>query len=277
MTDRFAHLRLIEALLFCSAAPLGRAQLMRHLPEDTNLDELMEELSNLYANRGFNLVRLGELWAFRSAPDMAPLMQIETKSVRKPTRAAIETLAVIAYHQPMTRGEIEEVRGVALSRGTLDTLLEAGWIKPKGRRRTPGKPVTWGTTDGFLDHFGLESLDSLPGVAELKAAGLIDTRPAVTAIGGRGHLLAPGELGEDVESEEQDEDGEADEMEIAEALAVDFGADPTAEAETEAEEEAEDDTPGSQAAGRRDTSPEDDNPAEESEAALRHYAGPVER
>ena len=137
MTDRFAQLRLIEALLFSSAAPLGHAQLARHLPEDTNLDELMEELSNLYANRGVNLVHLGTRWAFRSAPDLAPLMQVETKSERKPTRAATETLAIIAYHQPMTRGEIEEVRGVALSRGTLDTLLEAGWIKPKGRRKRP--------------------------------------------------------------------------------------------------------------------------------------------
>lgn len=275
MTDRFAHLRLIEALLFSSAAPLGRAQLARHLPEDANLDEIMEELSNLYANRGVNLVNLGARWAFRSAPDLAPLMQIETKSERKPTRAAIETLAIIAYHQPMTRGEIEEVRGVALSRGTLDTLLEAGWIKPKGRRKTPGKPVTWGTTEAFLDHFSLESLESLPGVAELKAAGLIDTRPAVTAIGGRGRLLDPGEAGEDVEREAQNEDGE--ELDLAEALAADFGADLLAEREHPDTGDSEDDDPGTQAAARHDIDLEAGNREGESGLAARQYAGPAER
>ena len=238
MSERFTQLRLIEALLFASAEPLGRAQLMRHLPEDTKLDELMEELAGLYANRGVNLVHLGERWAFRSAPDLAPLMQIETTVERKPTRAAVETLAIIAYHQPVTRAEIEEVRGVALSRGTLDTLLEAGWIKPKGRRRTPGKPVTWGTTEAFLDHFGLESLDSLPGLAELKAAGLIDARPAVSALSARGELLAPDQAGEDTESTETSEEGEAPEAE--EALAADFGEDLVEEGEApESHEEAE--------------------------------------
>ncbi len=275
MTDRFAHLRLIEALLFTSAEPLGRAQLMRHLPEDANLDELMEELAGHYANRGFNLVHLGARWAFRSASDLAPLMQIETKSERKPTRAAIETLAIIAYHQPVTRGEIEEVRGVALSRGTLDTLLEAGWIKPKGRRRTPGKPVTWGTTDAFLDHFGLESLESLPGVAELKAAGLIDIRPAVTALGGRGHLLAPGEVGEDVESETQNEDG--DEPGLAEALAADFGENLVADQETSDTGEPEDDDSAPQSAARHDSPSDTENPDGENEVPIQRYAGPTER
>jgi len=198
-SDRFRQIRLVEALLFASAEPLGAAQIRRHLPEDTDLDSLMEELSGLYANRGMNLVRVGQRWAFRTAADVAPMMQIETTVARKLSRAAVETLAIVAYHQPVTRAEIEEIRGVALSRGTLDTLLEASWIKPRGRRRTPGRPVTWGTTDTFLDHFGLESLDSLPGVAELKAAGLIDTRPAITALGDRGHLLAPGEAGVDTD------------------------------------------------------------------------------
>jgi len=282
--DRFAQLRLVEALLFASAEPLGRTQLMRHLPEDTNLDELMEELTGLYANRGVNLVHLGERWAFRSAPDLAPLMQIESTVVRKPTRAAVETLAIIAYHQPVTRAEIEEVRGVALSRGTLDTLLEAGWIKPKGRRRTPGKPVTWGTTDAFLDHFGLESLDSLPGVAELKAAGLIDTRPAVTALAGRGSLLAPGEEGEDIERE--DADDEVEETDLAEALAADFGEDLVEEIAEDPNAEAEDEAA---AAENRDETESDDDTgllrggdeaadkAAEDEEPIRRYAGPVER
>jgi segregation and condensation protein B len=223
MDERFAHLRLIEALLFASAEPLGRNQILRHLPEGVDLDELMDELAGLYANRGVNLVRIGARWAFRTAPDVAPQMQIETTVARKPTRAAVETLAIIAYHQPVTRGEIEEIRGVALSRGTLDTLLEAGWIRPRGRRRTPGKPVTWGTTDTFLDHFGLDSLDSLPGVAELKAAGLIDTRPAATALSARGHLLAPDEEGEDIEASEDEADEETPGLE--DALAEDFGED----------------------------------------------------
>ena len=209
-SDRFRQLRLVEALLFASAEPLGPEQIRRHLPEATDLDALMEELAGHYANRGMNLVRVGQRWAFRTAADVAPLMHIETTVARKLSRAAIETLAIVAYHQPVTRAEIEEVRGVALSRGTLDTLLEAGWIKPRGRRRTPGRPVTWGTSDAFLDHFGLESLDSLPGIAELKAAGLIDSRPAITALGGRGHLLEPGEPGVDTADLTADEDTEGD-------------------------------------------------------------------
>ncbi len=202
MSDRFQQLRLIEALLFASAEPIGAEQIARHLPEDADQDGLISELSALYANRGVNLMKVGNRWAFRTAPDVAPMMQIELAVRRKPSRAAIETLAIIAYHQPVTRTEIEEVRGVALSRGTLDLLLEAGWIKPKGRRRTPGRPVTWGTTDDFLDHFGLEDLDSLPGVAELQAAGLLDTRPAIAALDARGGLLDPAETGEDTDEDE---------------------------------------------------------------------------
>lgn len=215
MTNRFQQLRLIEALLFASTEPVSPEQILRHLPEEANLDGLMEELAGLYGNRGINLVRVGKRWAFRTSADLAPLMQIETKMTRKPSRATVETLAIVAYHQPVTRGEIEEIRGVALSRGTLDTLLEAGWVKPKGRRRTPGRPVTWGTTDSFLDYFGLESLDSLPGIAELKAAGLLDSRPAITALSTRGRLLDPGEEAEDTIDEEA-LDGEP-------LLASDFG------------------------------------------------------
>ncbi len=214
MSDRFQLLRLVEALLFASAEPLGPDLIRRHLPEDADLDGLMTDLASLYANRGVTLVRLGERWALRTAPDLAGLMQIERAVVRKPSRAAVEILAIIAYHQPVTRAEIEEIRGVALSRGTLDTLLEAGWIKPKGRRRTPGRPVTWGTTEAFLDHFGLDSLEALPGVAELKAAGLLDARPAIAALGALGQLPAAGEAAAD------DDFGET-EAELP--LAADFG------------------------------------------------------
>ncbi len=217
MTARFDQIRLLEAVLFASADPLDAAQLKRHLPEDADLDALLEELASLYANRGVNLVPVGERWAFRTAADLAPLMQIERTAVHRLSRAAIETLAIVAYHQPVTRGEIEEIRGVALSRGTLDTLLEAGWIRPRGRRRTPGKPVTWGTTEAFLDHFGLAALSDLPGVEELKAAGLLDSRPAVTALTARGALTSL----EDAEDREKAEEGEGN----AEPLDAQFGED----------------------------------------------------
>ncbi len=220
MSDRFQQLRLIEALFFTSAEPLGLDQIRRHLPDVADAEKLLAELAALYANRGVNLIQVGNRWALRTAPDLAPLMQIERAVVRKPSRAAVETLAIIAYHQPLTRAEIEEIRGVALSRGTLDTLLEAGWIRPKGRRRTPGRPVTWGTSEAFLDHFGLESLDSLPGVAELKAAGLLDTRPAITALGARGDLPAAGEI-----EQEPDPDAAETEAELETPLAAEFGED----------------------------------------------------
>ena len=218
MSDRFQQLRLIEALFFTSAEPLGLDQIRRHLPDEADAEKLLVELAALCANRGVNLIQVGNRWALRTAPDLAPLMQIERAVVRKPSRAAVETLAIIAYHQPLTRAEIEEIRGVALSRGTLDTLLEAGWIKPKGRRRTPGRPVTWGTSEAFLDHFGLESLESLPGVAELKAAGLLDTRPAITALGSRGDLPAAGEI-------EQERDPDGAETEPETPLTAEFGED----------------------------------------------------
>ncbi len=220
MSDRFQQLRLIEALFFTSAEPLGLDQIRRHLPDEADIEKLLAELASLCANRGVNLIQVGNRWALRTAPDLAPLMKIERAVVRKPSRAAVETLAIIAYHQPLTRAEIEEIRGVALSRGTLDTLLEAGWIRPKGRRRTPGRPVTWGTSEAFLDHFGLESLEALPGVAELKAAGLLDTRPAITALGSRGALPAVGEI-----AEERDPDVEDDEETFGIPLAADFGED----------------------------------------------------
>jgi segregation and condensation protein B len=142
---------------------------------------LLGELRDHYQGRGVHLVRAGRTWAFRTAPDLAARLAAHKEVARKLSRAGIETLAIIAYHQPVTRAEIEEIRGVGLSRGTLDSLLEAGWIRPRGRRRTPGRPTTWGTTDAFLDHFGLESTDDLPGTDELKAAGLLDPRPAIEA------------------------------------------------------------------------------------------------
>ena len=189
-------LRLVEALLFASADPVTPDALARHLPEGTDLAALLDRLQSDYEGRGINLVHVGRRWAFRTSEDLAGRLKIETESLRKLSRAAIETLAIVAYHQPVTRGEIEEIRGVALSKGTLDNLLEANWVQPKGRRRTPGRPVTWGTTDAFLDHFGLEHLDALPGLAELKAAGLLDTRPAIAALNASGRLFELAASGE---------------------------------------------------------------------------------
>jgi segregation and condensation protein B len=234
LSDRYQQIRLLEALVFASSEPVTRKEAARHLPAEADVDALMDELASLYANRGVTLVRVGDGWAFRTAADLSPLMKIERKITRKLSRAAMETLAIVAYHQPITRAEIEEIRGVGLSKGTLDTLLEAGWVRPRGRRRTPGRPVTWCTTDSFLDHFGLDSRDDLPGVEELKAAGLLDTRPALTA------LTARGKLGDymDEESDENRDDIEETDESLEELLAEDFGED-VAESETIEDEDAD--------------------------------------
>jgi segregation and condensation protein B len=175
--DREYALRLIEALLFASPAPLADEALQDRLPEGMALAPLVETLQQHYRFRGINLVRVAGGWTFRTAPDLAGHLAREVVQSRKLTRAQIETLAIIAYHQPVTRAEIEEIRGVTLHKGTLDLLVEAGWVQPKGRRETPGRPVTWVTTDGFLQHFGLDSIGDLPNLEELKAAGLLDARP----------------------------------------------------------------------------------------------------
>ena len=174
--DHAQHLRLLEALIFAGAQALDEKDLAERLPNDADVARLLADLAELYANRGVNLVKVAGGYAFRTAPDLAEKLKIERPVTRKLSRASVETLAIIAYHQPVTRAEIEQVRGVGLSKGTLDLLFEQNWIKPMGRRRAPGKPVTWGTTDFFLEHFGLPSLDDLPGQEELKAAGLLDAR-----------------------------------------------------------------------------------------------------
>lgn len=173
--------RIVEALLFASAEPMTERMLANRLPEDADVKGLLKELRETYAERGVNLVRAGTSWAFRTAPDLSEFLNKEIEVARKLSRAAIETLAIIAYHQPVTRAVIEEIRGVGISKGTVDVLLENEWIRPRGRRQTPGRPLQWGTTDSFLDHFGLETLRDLPGTEELKAAGLLDASPAINA------------------------------------------------------------------------------------------------
>ena len=213
-------LRLMEAILFASSEPVDEAALAERFAEDTDVAALIDELAAAYAGRGVNLVRIAGGWCFRTAEDLAAHMRVERKVTRRPSRAAVETLAVIAYHQPVTRSEVEEIRGVAASRGTFDILLEAGWIRPVGRRRTPGRPVTWGTTEEFLVHFGLSGLADLPGVDELKATGLLDTRPASTVIGSAEPL-----------PEEAEDEAERDESVLA------FAYDPRKPAEPRREPE----------------------------------------
>ena len=170
------HLRIVEAVLFASPAPVEQKALGARLPVDADVRLVLRALAEDYAGRGVNLRRVGDAWAFRTAPDVAASLSEEAREPKKLSRAAVETLAIIAYHQPTTRAEIEEIRGVATSRGTLETLLEAGFIRFRGRRKSPGRPVTFGTTPGFLDHFGLDQVSDLPGLAEMKAAGLLDAR-----------------------------------------------------------------------------------------------------
>lgn len=185
MTEQTEHLRILEAVLFAATEPLDDASIKARMPEDADLQALLIELQEQYAPRGVNLVRVNDRWMLRTATDLAQYLRTEVTLPRKLSRAGIETLAIIAYHQPITRAEIEDIRGVTVSKGTVDTLLEAGWIRPGKRRETPGQPLTWVTSGDFLTHFGLESLDALPGIEELKAAGLLDKRPALAAIGGQ--------------------------------------------------------------------------------------------
>lgn len=174
--DRGQALRIIEARLFAASEPLSTRELEALLPAGSDIEALIEELRGLYAGRGVNLVPVGDRWLFRTAADLAHVMQVHAVETRRLSKAAMETLAIIAYHQPVTRADIEEIRGVATSKGTLDVLMEVGWVRPRGRRRAPGRPVTYGTTPAFLAHFSLEGLGDLPGLAELKGAGLLSSR-----------------------------------------------------------------------------------------------------
>ena len=170
------ELRLLEALLFASAEPLDTATLAKRMPEGVDVKAALAQLQAEYATRGVNLVRIANKWTFRTAGDLAWLMTRESTETRRLSRAAIEVLAIIAYHQPVTRAEVEDIRGVITSKGTLDVLLETGWIRPRGRRKTPGRPLTFGTTENFLSQFSLEALGDLPGLEELKGTGLLDSR-----------------------------------------------------------------------------------------------------
>jgi len=174
--ERRQGVRMVEALVFASSEPVAAADLAGRLPEGSDVPGLLRELQQLYATRGVNLVQVAGKWAFRTAGDLSFLLSRDAVEQKKLSRAALETLAIIAYHQPVTRAEIEEIRGVATSKGTLDLLLETGWVRMRGRRKTPGRPVTYGITPAFLEHFGLDTIGDLPGIEELKGAGLLDSR-----------------------------------------------------------------------------------------------------
>jgi len=250
--ERFETLRFLEAVLFAASEPLSEKVLKQRLPEDADVKGLLAELKEHYANRGVALMQFEDRWSFRTAPDLSHRMSLERKVVKKLTRAAIETLAIIAYHQPVTRAEIEEIRGVAISKGTLDSLLEADWIKPAGRRETPGRPVVWATTTGFLEHFNLESCEALPGIEELRAAGLLDARSAISTLGTQagaaGHALPP-EEGEDEDEQaaaielrgEPDAEADADDRERGEGEADDAYEDAVLARQSEDAESDDDD------------------------------------
>lgn len=182
MTGITEHARQAEALLFAAAEPLDEESIKSRLPDNAVLEDVLAELVAHYDGRGINLVQIGGRWSFRTAPDLGHVLERHITLPRRLSRAGIETLAIIAYHQPVTRADIEDIRGVAVSKGTLDTLLEVGWIRPKGRRRTPGRPITYATTDEFLQHFGVDSLDALPGLEELKATGMLRGEPPMAMI-----------------------------------------------------------------------------------------------
>jgi len=212
--ERAEYLRMLEALLFAAVEPLDEATLAERLPKSVDVQELITELQESYASRGVNLVKRANCWMFQTAPDLAFLLQREVEQERRLSRAGQETLAIIAYHQPVTRAEIEEIRGVSVSKGTLDVLMETSWVRPVGRRQTPGRPVTYGVTDEFLVHFGLESVKDLPGVEELKAAGLLgaDLPPEFS--------LVEGALSEGEDAEKED-DGQMDIEDLTNAIEED--------------------------------------------------------
>ena len=170
----------VEAIVFSSSQPVKIDILEKRVPTSIDLDEILKQLKDDYSKRGVSFEKINNSWAFRTSPEVSDNLTIE-KTIRKPlSRPAMETLSIIAYHQPVTRAEIENIRGVSISKGTLDILLELEWIKPKGRRQSPGRPLTWGTTETFLDVFGLQDLSSLPGIADLKSAGLVGSKPLIT-------------------------------------------------------------------------------------------------
>jgi segregation and condensation protein B len=217
LRQQMESVRIAEALLFAASEPLDEATIAESLPKGMDVGAILAELKEQYTGRGVHLVKTAGKWAMRTAEDLSWLLEKHAHEERRLSKAALETLAIIAYHQPVTRAEIEEIRGVSSSGGTLDILLESGWVRPRGRRRAPGKPITYGTTDAFLAHFGLDSVKDLPGLADLKAQGLLDSNlppgfsvPSPTDVA----ALMPDELPLDAADEDQEDETVQAEMEL---------------------------------------------------------------
>jgi segregation and condensation protein B len=258
LEDPVQQKRLIEALLFASPEPISLRMIQNRLPDSADVGAILLELQADYAERGVNLVRMEDVWAFRTPADMGAHLALTKREEKKLSRAALETLAIISYHQPITRAEVENIRGVATSKGTLDVLMEAGWIKPGRRLETPGRPLTWITTNVFLDEFGLSDLKDLPGISELKATGLLDTRPAIDTIPGAADLFGANENKQSVsEDEESDEDDDDNYEEAAEDK-----LEPAAESD---DEDDEDDVETDEDESDEDESDEDDDSDDEND------------
>ena len=207
-TELLGYAATVEAIIFASDKPVRERELRHHIPDEQDMTEIIEMIRQRFdTSCGIELRQVGDGWAFRTRPEIAERLNQHKKVERPLSRAALEVLAIIAYHQPVTRSEIEEIRGVSISSGTMDMLLEQGWIKPRGRRRTPGKPLTWGTTDGFLDHFGLDDIASLPGLDELKQAGLLRSGASISDRNGLGGLLDSNFGDDGVDEDSDDEPG----------------------------------------------------------------------
>jgi segregation and condensation protein B len=242
--------RAVEAMLFASDKPLSLAVLRERLPDGADVGGILLDIQSRYEGRGVSLVNIDGLWAFRTAPDLGHALQLKREVKRPLSRAAMETLAIVAYHQPVTRAEIENIRGVVTSGGTLDILMEAGWVKPGRRRETAGRPLTWVTTTEFLDHFGLQSLNELPGMEELKASGLLDRRPAIETT--TQDLFDKLEEEDTPESGDEDEEVIMTEEELAELKTV-------PEEESEAEDSIDDSDVEEYEIDSDDDEPEDDD------------------
>jgi len=206
LVEQAELIRMLEAILFASSEPISPQAMLERLPESADLNVLLPQLKETYEGRGVELVEVGGQWAFRTAKDVGDALTIQKEVSKKLSKAALETLSIVAYHQPITRAEIENIRGVATHKGTLDILMELGWVKPGRRRETPGRPLTWVTTNGFLDHFQLESVVDLPGLDELKASGLLDRRAAIDTIPDSDDLFDNADVNAEEVLERQDED-----------------------------------------------------------------------
>ena len=280
MADITQEMRIVEALLFAATEPVTTDFLAERLPEGTDIGAILEDLRAFYEGRGVNIARVAGKWCLRTAEDLAPHLRIERKVSRKLSRAAIESLAIVAYHQPVTRSEVEEIRGVSVSKGSFDVLLEEGWIKPVGRRRSPGRPTTWGTTQAFLEDFGLDSLADLPGVDELKAAGLLDSRPAGTIIGDTGEFYADAEADGDPEDEALDPgggEGEAGEATASEDAAEIAGMEAEAEREAAEDEGSEDEGSGDEDGGEAEAGDDSGDAFLEAEELIDDYEEELDR